>query len=61
LPVLYPQYVTDTSNSDRWKEGLDYVFPALIVSAAVGSFEEDVEMLLSFHTPEFKVVGKKAL
>ena len=35
LPVLLLQYVTDTSNSDRWKEGLDYVFPALIVSAAM--------------------------
>ncbi|CDR12429.1 unnamed protein product [Oncorhynchus mykiss] len=52
LPVLHRQYVTDTSNSDRWKEGLDYVFPALIVSAAMGALEEDVGMLLSFHTPE---------
>nr|XP_046223606.1 deleted in malignant brain tumors 1 protein-like [Oncorhynchus gorbuscha] len=64
LPVLHLKYVTDTSNSDRWKEGLDYVFPALIVSAAIGAFEEDVGMLLSFDTPElgeFKEVGKKAM
>ncbi|XP_052366713.1 uncharacterized protein LOC127925704 [Oncorhynchus keta] len=46
------------------KEGLDYMFPALIVSAAIGAFEEDVGMLLSFDTPElgeFKEVGKKAM
>ncbi|XP_055770762.1 glutamate receptor-interacting protein 1-like [Salvelinus fontinalis] len=64
LPVLHRQYVTNISNSDWWKEGLDYVFPALIVSAAVGAFEEDVGMLLSFDTPElgeFKEVGKKAM
>jgi hypothetical protein len=45
-------------------EGLDDVFPALNVSAAVGALEEDVEMLLSIHTPElgeFKAVGKKAM
>ena len=48
----------------RRTEGLDYVFPALIVSAAMGAFEEDVGMLLSFHTPElgeFKEVGKKVI
>ena len=64
LPVLHLQYVTDISNSDRWKEGLDYVFPALIVSAAAGAFVEDMGMLLSFDTPElgeFKEVGKKAM
>ncbi|XP_029601271.1 multiple epidermal growth factor-like domains protein 11 [Salmo trutta] len=46
------------------KEGLDYAFPALIVSAAAGAFVEDVGMLLSFDTPElgeFKEVGRKAM
>jgi hypothetical protein len=64
LPVLHWQYVTDTSNSDLWTEGLDDVFPALNVSAAVGALEEDMGMLLSFDTPEleeFKAVGKKAI
>jgi hypothetical protein len=40
------------------------VFPVLNVSVALGAFEEDVGMLLSFHTPDlgdFKVVGKKAM
>jgi hypothetical protein len=40
------------------------MFPALIVSAAMGAFEENVGMLLSFDTPElgeFKEVGKKAM
>ena len=41
LPVLHRQYATDTSNSDWWKEGLDYVSPALIGSAAAGDCEED--------------------
>ena len=64
LPRPARDYVTNLAHSSHWEEGVDYVFPPLTVTPAIGGWLEEGGGLLSLRTPELGVLGevsKKAL
>ncbi|KAK3543489.1 hypothetical protein QTP70_023206 [Hemibagrus guttatus] len=64
LPAAFQELLNDPTVIDQWREGGQYEFPLLNISAAVEEGQEDERLILSFTTPElgtFELAGKKAL
>ncbi|KAK3509821.1 hypothetical protein QTP70_012405 [Hemibagrus guttatus] len=64
LPAAYQEFLNDPTVINQWREGGQYEFPTLNISAAVEEWQEDERLILSFTTTElgtFKLAGKKAL
>ncbi|KAK3534744.1 hypothetical protein QTP86_024079, partial [Hemibagrus guttatus] len=64
LPAAYQELLNDPTVIDQWREGGQYEFPSLNISAAVEEWQEDERLILSFTTLElgtFELAGKKAL
>lgn len=64
LPQHLKETAEDRSLCDQWSEECEYSFPSLLITPAVGEWQEGEGQLLSFETPhldKFQAVGKKAL
>lgn len=64
LPAAYQEFLNDPAVMGQWREGGQYKFPTLIISAAVEEWQEDERLILSFTILELgtiELAGKKAL
>lgn len=64
LPPPLSRFARDQMLCEQWSDGSEYSFPTLLVSPAVGDWQERADRLLSFTTPHldtFKDAGKKEL
>ena len=64
LPGVLRAFVGDPLLAGQWDDECEYVFPPLVVSPAVGQWEEEEDILLSLKTPQlgdFETLGRKAV
>lgn len=64
LPPSLRTYAETHALHDQWTEEGEYSFPSLLITPAVGEWQEGEGKLLSFTTPHlntFKDAGKKAI
>ncbi|KAK3518928.1 hypothetical protein QTP70_015518 [Hemibagrus guttatus] len=55
LPAAYQEFLNDPTVIDQWREGNQYEFSTLNISAAVEEWQEDERSILSFTTPELGI------